>query len=309
LAELVFSIIVPTFDRPLQLGACLEALAQLDYPKNQFEVIVVDDGGSCALESVVAGCQDRVAVKLVRQPNGGPAIARNFGASFAKGQFLAFTDDDCEPEANWLGAMEARLRSSPGRLIGGRTANALAHDVYAQASQMIIDAIYAHYNRAEQEARFFTSNNLALEARQFREMGGFHADFRLPAAEDREFCDRWRASGFGMVYAAEAVVRHSHRMSLGGFWGQHFRYGRGAHLYHRIRRDWGGGKVPFEGLALHWDMLRRPFREAGALSGMRCAGLICLSQVAAVAGYLREARAARRVGGPAEDASHAPVKE
>jgi hypothetical protein len=56
-------------------------------------------------------------------------------------------------------------------------------------------------------------------------------------------------------------------------------------------------------------MLRRPFREAGALTDMRCAGLICLSQVAAAAGYLREAAAARRVGGPAEEASHAPVKE
>ena len=67
--------------------------------------------------------------------------------------------------------------------------------------------------------------------------------------------------------------------------------------------------MPFEGLALHWDMLRRPFREAGALTAMRCTGLICLSQVAATAGYLREATAGREVGGPAEDASHAPVKE
>jgi glycosyltransferase involved in cell wall biosynthesis len=305
--EPVFSIIVPTFDRPLQLGACLEALAQLEYPKDRFEVIVVDDGGSCALESVVARWQDRLAIKLVVQPNRGPAVARNYGASFAKGRFLAFTDDDCEPEANWLGAMEARLGCFPSWLIGGRTPNALIHDVYAQASQMIIDAVYAHYNRTEQEARFFASNNLALGARQFREMGGFHASFRLPAAEDREFCDRWRAFGFGLVYAAEAVVRHSHRMSLGGFWGQHFRYGRGAHLYHQIRRDWGGGSVPFEGFALHWDMLRRPFRETGVLAGIRCTGLVCLSQVASVTGYLREA--AREVRGPGESPGHAAAKE
>jgi len=104
-----FSIVVPTCDRPRQLAACLQSLARLDYPRDRFEVIVVDDGTTTAAPALVVEMKAGPDVRLVRQPHAGPAAARNLGASHARGSLLAFTDDDCAPAPDWLWALAARF--------------------------------------------------------------------------------------------------------------------------------------------------------------------------------------------------------
>ncbi len=100
-----FSIIVPAHNRPDKLAKCLNALTSLSYPSDCFEVIVVDDGSTLPLEPVVAPFAVSSNIILLRQPNAGPATARNFGATKAKGTFLAFTDDDCAPSPDWLNVL------------------------------------------------------------------------------------------------------------------------------------------------------------------------------------------------------------
>jgi len=58
-----FSIIVPTYNRPRQLADCLAALARLDYARDRFEVVVVDDGSSTPLEGVTAGFRPALLVR------------------------------------------------------------------------------------------------------------------------------------------------------------------------------------------------------------------------------------------------------
>ncbi len=70
-----FSVVVPSFERPRRLAMCLEALAHLQYPRDGFEVIVVDDGGGVDLVPVVDGVRDRIDVTLVRRRHMG-ALAR-----------------------------------------------------------------------------------------------------------------------------------------------------------------------------------------------------------------------------------------
>jgi hypothetical protein len=64
----------------------------------------------------------------------------------AKGQFLAFTDDDCRPAADWLQALAQRFATAPDHAVGGRTVNALTNNPYTTASQLIVDFVYAYYN-------------------------------------------------------------------------------------------------------------------------------------------------------------------
>src|ERR1700692_4042424 len=107
-SSIVFSVIVPTFNRPALLGGCISALALQNYPRHAYEVIVADDGGSYDLEALVRPFAGEMNVRFVRQKNRGPATARNLGAEAATGRFLAFTDDDCQPAPAWLGALEAK---------------------------------------------------------------------------------------------------------------------------------------------------------------------------------------------------------
>ena len=130
-----FSIVIPTYDRPRPLSACLEAMSGLEYPRDRFEVIVVDDGSPEPPEAAAAPFRDRLDLTLLRLPHAGPATARNAGASRARGEYLAFTDDDCAPDPGWLHALAARFAAEPGGLLGGRTINRLPENPYSSASR------------------------------------------------------------------------------------------------------------------------------------------------------------------------------
>jgi glycosyltransferase involved in cell wall biosynthesis len=278
-----FTIIIPTYERPAQLASCLRALARLDYPLERFEVIVVDDGGASSLTGVVEQCRGLLDLKLVKQKNRGPAGARNFGASHARGEFLAFTDDDCEPEAGWLRAFASYFARTPERIIGGRTLNALTHNLYAETSQKIIEVVYAHFNADPGDARFFAANNFALSAERFRAIKGFDETFIT--SEDREICARWRARGGALTYAPEAVVQHSHPLTLRTLWRQHFGYGRGALRFHRASNKGGSFKPD---LTFYRKLLTSGATQPRPTRAAQLTALLFWSQVANAAGFFYE---------------------
>ena len=230
------SIIIPTFNRPEHLSTCLRSITQLNFPKSGFEVVVVDDGGNVELEPIIQPLREEVQVQLIRQKNTGPAGARNNGAAHARGEFIAFTDDDCIPDGEWLLAYSRCLKKDPLRLYGGRTINGLVNNIYSTASQLVIDHLYEYYNRTQEGARFFTSNNLAMTRAMFGSVGGFDTCFSLASGEDREFCDRWLHSGHRMTYVPDACVTHNHNLGFSSFRRQHFSYGRGAWHFREVKR-------------------------------------------------------------------------
>ena len=295
-----FSIIIPTYARPKQLASCLQALAQLDYPTERFEVIVVDDGSPEPMNEGLDPFRDAYdralrlpwGIKLIRQPNAGPATARNTGAAHAKGEFLAFTDDDCAPDAGWLQALANRFSATPDKLLGGQTVNALSENLFATASQQLISYLYSYYNHAPNQARFLTSNNFALSAARFKELRGFDTTFPLAAGEDREFCDRWLHYGYQIGYVPEAIVYHRHALSLTGFWRQHFNYGRGAFHFHQVRAQRQQEAIKVEPLSFYLNLLRYPLTQTCPDPGRKrplrawlLMALMILSQVANTAGF------------------------
>jgi GT2 family glycosyltransferase len=280
-----FSVIVPTYERRAQLASCLHALARMNYPLERFEVLVVDDGSASSPLDIVEEFQGSLDVRLLTQENSGPARARNFGATEARGEFLAFTDDDCEADAGWLRALARYFERTPDSIVGGRTLNALGHNPYSETSQKIIEVVYAHFNRDHEDARFFASNNFAVPAARFREMNGFDETFRT--SEDREICARWRSLGLGLVYAPEAVVRHSHHLTLRTLWRQHFGYGRGALRFHRARAAEGDGTFKPD-LAFYFKLLRFPVSETRPLRAAQLTALLLWSQAANAAGFCYE---------------------
>jgi glycosyltransferase involved in cell wall biosynthesis len=283
-----FSVVIATYERPQRLARCLEALAWLDDPAGGFEVIVVDDGGAMPLDDVVSPHRDRLALRLLVQAHAGPATARNYGAAHARGRILVFTDDDCEPEPEWLRALQARFAGDRAAAVGGRTLNALPENVYSTASQLLIDYLYAYFNRERERATFLASNNLAIPAAEFLAIGGFDTGFPRAAGEDRELCDRWLHLGHRLVYAPEVVIRHAHFLTLGGFVRQHFHYGRGAFHFHRVRQERVGGGIEVEPARFYSALLRYPTGRARGLRRVTLPLLFVLSQAANAAGFFWE---------------------
>ncbi len=274
------SIIIPTCNRPRQLSACLVALAQLDYPRDRYEIVIVDDGSETPV--VAPGA------RVIRQPNAGPGTARNTGAREASGEFLAFTDDDCAPAPDWLRQAVTRLAANPGHIVGGHICNALRANLYAEASQMLVSYLYDYYNTGRRGPSFFTSNNMAVAHSLFLDVGGFDSLLSRAAAEDRELCDRWLHLGHGLTYAPEMIIHHSHDLTLRSFWRQHFNYGRGAHYYHVVRAQRRAGPLRVEPRAFYFNLLRYPFTRSHGARACQLTALIFIAQAANALGFFWE---------------------
>ena len=230
-----FSIVVPTYNRPEELWQFLESLTKLDFPTDNFELIVVDDGSPIPLKHIVDAFKLQLHITYLRQDNAGPASARNYGARNASGQYLAFIDDDCQLARNWLSLMKATLLKKTDQMLGGKTINILKDNLYSSTSQFLVDIVYAHHNKDPNDARFFASNNMVVPTKIFHEIGGF-PNYLRPGGEDRELCDRWTWKGYKMSYVEDAIIYHAHNLTLKKFCKQHFNYGVGAYLFQHSRK-------------------------------------------------------------------------
>ena len=292
---------IPTYRRPRQLADCLRSLARLDYPRDRLEVLVVDDGSPTPPNDLVAAVQPHLSLTLIRQENAGPAAARNTAAARAAGEYLAFTDDDCLIDPGWLRALAEVWERHPDCMAGGLTLNGAA-GVYSVTSQLIVDVVYRHYNADPANARFIASNNMALPARAFRDIGGFDPAFR--AAEDRDLCDRWRHCGKRIVYTPSAVVHHIRPMNGAAFCRQHFQYGRGAELFSLRRASRGSGTFAVE-TRFHLDVrnwLWYPITRVPPARMPQVAALLGIWQLANLAGFVWAALQ-RRMRSPSETGS------
>lgn len=283
------SVIVPTYRRPAALARCLEHLARADYPKDRYEVVVVDDGGEMDLAGVCAQFQDSLAVRLERQANGGAAAARNLGAAAARGDVLLFTDDDCLVQAGWIRALVDATRQSPDALVGGRTLNALATNPFATASQLLVNRLCTPRNG--DGPTFVNGNNLATSRAAFESAGGFDATFRTSAGEDRELSARFQGLGRPLAFSPDAVVEHANPLTWGAFIRQHLNFGRAAfrlrlHPSPRAEAPAFGSPAFYLGLLLiPVEPGETPWRPAH-VAVVR--GLLVVAQLANAAGFIAE---------------------
>lgn len=287
--DLAFSIVVPTYNRPTSMARCLEALSHQAFAQAEFEVIVVDDGSDKPLDGLLAAFSSRLNITSLRQQNTGPAGARNAGLRVARGQFIAFTDDDCSPAPHWLAQLKSRFARDPKCAVAGRASNGLTENPYSVASQMLVDYLLNYYNNDDKTSHFGTSNNLTFPRQALLDMGGFDETFTMSAAEDRELVDRWINHGNRLVYDPEVEVLHFHDMNLRGFTRQHMNYGRGARRYHLIRAQNRRGSVRLEPFSFYAGLLKYPFQQTtGFFWRPQLALLIVWSQCANAFGYFRE---------------------
>ncbi len=277
---LAVSIIVPTRDRPSALQRCLVALAA-QREIAPFEIIVVDDGSRDAAQ-VSAIVASLPLTRLVRAGGAGPAAARNSGVAAASGEYVCFTDDDCEPEPEWALKL-VRLLQAGTDVVGGATVNGRDGDPFVETSELIVRELQASTRRRLAGRVFIPSNNLACR-RAVMLAHPFDERYSAPGGEDRAWCARVAAAGLTLRLEPSALVTHCPTLDLRGFWRQHVRYGRGAYHFARSTpdRDW------LEPMAFYVGLLR-----AGSRTGFRCLLLVILSQVATGVGYTSAAAQAR----------------
>jgi GT2 family glycosyltransferase len=278
------SVIVPTRSRPEALGHCLEALSRLPGGP-AYEVIVVDDGSPPSAAARVKEQAVAAGARFVRQEHAGPASARNRGAAEARGELLAFLDDDCRPDPGWLAAIAGAVHADGAVLVGGPIVNGNPGNLLAEATQLLVSYVSEQPQSGRARREFLPSCNLAISKERFVGVGGFDTSFVHAGGEDREFCAHCLRDGFEIRYVQDAIVRHFHNLSLGSYLRQHVRYGRGARVYRRRCRQ-SGVRVGLAPPRWYLGLLAAPFRSRDTLAAAPLGFLLALAQAATAVGMV-----------------------
>lgn len=199
------AVVVPTRGRAARLERLVGALAAQTLPHQRFEVVVVDDASEDATPEVLAALVARgeVPLRTLRTARGsGPASARNLGWRAATAPVIAFTDDDCVPDAGWLAAGLAALDGG-ARAVVGRTE--------PPEDQLHLAGLPFARVMEVDSARFFETCNVFYRRRDLESVGGFDPRFRRPSGEDTHLGLRVTELGVEPVFAEDALVRHDVR--------------------------------------------------------------------------------------------------
>ena len=197
------SVIVPVWNSPDLIARCLAALKRQNYPKNRFEVIVVDNGSTDNTAKIV---RLFAGVQLVAEAEPGSYQARNTGLKRATGEYVAFTDADCVPTKEWLQALVEAARNCPNAGIVAGCIELFVPTGGGCKACIDYERIFA-FDQTKNVA-----NNLCVTANWLSpralliDHGGFRHD--LKSGGDGECARRITAAGRDIVYAARAIVHH-----------------------------------------------------------------------------------------------------
>lgn len=196
------SVVIPAYNASKTIGQCLQALDQQSYPKDQFEVIVVDDGSTDNTAAIIK----KFAVQYIHQENQGPATARNKGAATACGALLLFTDSDCIPTGEWVAEMVAPFDNPQVMAVKGGYLSR-QRQLVARFVQIEFEERFALLEKAG-KTDMIDTYSAGYRRHIFDSLHGF--DIRFPVAnnEDTELSYRMANEGFMMVFAPQAVVYH-----------------------------------------------------------------------------------------------------
>ncbi len=218
-----FSVVICTHDGASRLKTCLRACQGIDYPN--FEVLVVDDGSTDNPAHVVNGFPN---VRLIRQEHLGLSVARNRGAAEAKGDIIAYTDDDCEPDRDWLFWL-ARAFDDPA--VGAAGGPNLPPEPQGLQEAVVAAGPGApsHVLLDDTRAEHLPGCNLAIRRSAFNRIRGFREQFRT-AGDDVDICWRLIDHNWELAFAPSAFVWHRRRTSFPCYMKQQFGYGHAEAL-------------------------------------------------------------------------------
>ncbi len=217
------SIIIPAHGRAEATRRCVQSLLALDYPADRLEIIVVDDASTPPLAEALRD----LPIQLLRQErNIGQSAARNLAATLASGAILAFIDNDCVAEPDWLRRLLPYLDDPAVAIVGGRVTAPPARGAVAA-----FEAVRSPLDMGAMETEvtpnaavsYLPTCNLLVRRDVLRAHDGFDATLRV--GEDVDFIWRTLRSGHRAWYIPAGQVVHDHRVRWGDWLRRRADYG------------------------------------------------------------------------------------
>ena len=213
------SIVIPVRNGECVLPRCLNALAGQSIPREEFEIIVIDDGSTDATASVA----EKAGVRVVKQAPQGPSVARNRGVEEAQAPIVLFTDGDCAPAPDWVERMLAPFADPSVAGVKG-TYTSGQRSLTARFVQREYESKY------ERMAQFPTIDFIDTYSAGFRrdvflQSGGYDPSYETASVEDQEFSFRLHEQGAKLLFVPAAKVDHFHVDNWQGYLRKKFKIG------------------------------------------------------------------------------------
>ena len=222
------SVVVGIRNEEKFIEECIESLLNLDYPKDSYEIIIVDGMSTDKTRDIV----QKYPIKLLLNERKNVAAARNLGVKNARGELVAFTDGDCKVDSQWLKTLVREMEDSPedvvcfggpnlifdtdpvfGRVVGYAQESFLGSGGSAQSK----NSTKKHYVGS------LPNCNAMYKKAAIQEVGGF--DERFVVGQDGDLNYRIGKKGNKFLYIPNAQVLHHRRGTLKSFSVRMFKYG------------------------------------------------------------------------------------
>ncbi len=230
------TVVIPTYQRSQKLQSCLDSLLQLDYPGERLELIVVDDASPEPIDLSAYSAQVRV---LRMETNSGPGAARNRAVSEARGEIIAFLDDDCLAKEDWLQQLVPSFQASDLGAVGGAVASAdlkTPLGKYEASNSPLFMGKEQRRIREDGALTYLPTCNLLVRRSTLLRVGGFNP--RLRVGEDVDLCWRILQQRESIYYLPRGLVYHHHRSKVTSFMQRRYHYGQSeAKLYREHQQD------------------------------------------------------------------------
>jgi glycosyltransferase involved in cell wall biosynthesis len=216
------SVIVPVYNGERTIGDCVESIFALSFPRNDVELLLIDNASSDGTSTILDRYRDRAVI--LHEAKRGPSSARNCGLRHATGDIVAFTDADCVVHRDWLSRIIAPLHDPVVGIVGGTILAMKPCNAVEEFGERIHDHQMAieYYSPPYAITMNWASRRSVLE-----KVGPF--DEELLRCEDCDLAYRVVEAGYRIVHEPRAVVYHRNERSLAGLLAEGY-----AHGYHSI---------------------------------------------------------------------------
>lgn len=202
------SVIIASYNEDENLKNCLNSLLETDYPKENYEIIVVDNNSTDNTKNIVALFPEILYLKEDRR---GAACARNKGIASSKNDILVFIDADTIVTPGWLPNLIEPFSDTRIGAVGGAV---LPFNKKNLISRYLGISLFMRYHRygKTREVKGFPSCNLAV--RKSLIPGGFDSLIFNTYGEDKDLCWRIINQGYKIVFSPKALLEHKHPENL-----------------------------------------------------------------------------------------------
>jgi len=223
---MLFSLIIPVFNRPDEVDELLESLSQQDFNEN-FEVVIVEDGSTLRCDDVVQKYAEKLHLTYYFKENSGPGSSRNYGMNIAKGDYFIIFDSDCIIPKSYLTEVAKALKENYVDCFGGPDA---ALDSFSDIQKAINFAMTSFLTTggirggSEKIDKFQPrSFNMGLSRKAFDASNGFG---NIHPGEDPDLSIRLWNLGFETKLFPKAFVYHKRRIDWEKFTVQVNKFGK-----------------------------------------------------------------------------------